>query len=110
MVSVARECLKYTGSINGAKMPVVVTIYEVADGPPSEEDRARLAALQKSFPGRAKVGVTLADRGQEPRQRLRYRFVSGETLTYRMKKHGVLLTSRLPRAPSHRHVSDETGS
>ncbi len=58
VVSVARECLKYTGSINGAKMPVIVTIYEVAGGPPSEDDRVRLTALQKSLPGRAKVGVT----------------------------------------------------
>lgn len=58
IVEVAKTCLQYTGRINGAKMPVVVTIYEVADGPPSEADCARLKNLQKSFVGCAKVRIS----------------------------------------------------
>jgi len=58
LVGVARACLKYTGTMNGAKMPVGVTLYEVGAGPPSEEDCQRLRALQRTFPGLTKVAIT----------------------------------------------------
>jgi rhomboid protease GluP len=58
LVDVGRACLKHTGSINGAKMPVNITVYEVGRGPPSEADRARMKELRR-VPGLTKVGVTL---------------------------------------------------
>lgn len=49
LFQIGRACLKYTGKINGAKMPVSITVYEVGVGPPSEADRARLKAVTKNF-------------------------------------------------------------
>jgi rhomboid protease GluP len=49
LIEIGKACLKYTGTVNGAKMPVSITIYEVGSGPLGNEDRARLTALQKNF-------------------------------------------------------------
>jgi rhomboid protease GluP len=57
LLDIGTSCLKYTGTVNGAKMPVGITLYEVGDGPPSTEDCARLKALQKAMPGLSKVLV-----------------------------------------------------
>src|SRR5262249_54554673 len=57
LVAIGKSCLKYTGTLNGAKMPVGIAIYEVANGPPSEDDRQRLIALRKTLPGLAKVWI-----------------------------------------------------
>ena len=56
-VAVGKECLKYTGTMNGVKMPVGVYVFEVGDGAPSAEDRARLEGLKRKLPGLEKVGV-----------------------------------------------------
>src|SRR4051812_24674685 len=56
LMDIGRSCLKYTGTVNGAKMPVGIRLYEVGDGPPSTEDRARLTALHKA--GLSKVAIT----------------------------------------------------
>jgi rhomboid protease GluP len=57
LIDIGRACLKYTGTINGAKMPVTICVYELGHGPPSDADRARMKALRR-IPGFAKVGVT----------------------------------------------------
>src|SRR6188768_2618761 len=41
LVEVGRACLKYTGTINGTKMPVVIQLYEIGSGPLAHEDRVR---------------------------------------------------------------------
>jgi rhomboid protease GluP len=46
--ALAKACLKYSGSINFSKMPVLVEIVEVAAGAPSESDRARLRRFRRS--------------------------------------------------------------
>jgi rhomboid protease GluP len=46
--ALAKACLKYSGSINMTKMPVLVQIVEVAAGAPSEEDRDRLRRFRRS--------------------------------------------------------------
>lgn len=58
LLDIGSACLKYTGSMNGTKMPVGISIYEVGRGPASAEDLARLKALQKAMPGVSKVLVT----------------------------------------------------
>jgi rhomboid protease GluP len=57
LVDVGRACLKYTGTLNGAKMPVGITLYEVGRGPPSAEDCRRLTELRRTFPGFTKVTI-----------------------------------------------------
>jgi len=49
LLEIGKACLKYTGTVNGAKMPVGITIYEVGAGPITETDRARLRGLTKNF-------------------------------------------------------------
>lgn len=44
---IGKECLKHTASIHGTRMPVTFQIMEVGPEPPSEEDRQRLAALER---------------------------------------------------------------
>jgi rhomboid protease GluP len=44
---IGKECLKYTASISGTKMPVTFQIMEVGPEPVSEEDRQRLEALER---------------------------------------------------------------
>ena len=58
VVAAAQGCLGYTGSINGAKMPVAVQIWEVGRGAGAESDWPRLKAYSKRFAGRAKVVVS----------------------------------------------------
>jgi rhomboid protease GluP len=43
---IAQECLKYTGSVGGTKMPVTFQIMEVGPEPLLEEDGRRLEALE----------------------------------------------------------------
>src|SRR5215216_2131066 len=45
VIEIGRACLRYTGSVNGTKLPVTIALYEIASGPPEEADRARLQAL-----------------------------------------------------------------
>jgi rhomboid protease GluP len=47
LIEAGRACLRYSGNINGVKMPVVMAIYEIGRGPPSDADRARLKALHR---------------------------------------------------------------
>lgn len=58
IADIGRACVKYTGTMNGAKMPVGITLYEVSERPPNEEDQRRLRALQKTMPGLAHVSIT----------------------------------------------------
>jgi rhomboid protease GluP len=58
LMDVGRACLKYTGSVNGAKMPVGIRLYEVGNGPPSEADCARLRSFRRTVPGFQKVSIT----------------------------------------------------
>ncbi|HET9932219.1 MAG TPA: rhomboid family intramembrane serine protease [Polyangiaceae bacterium] len=58
LLEIGSACLKYTGTMNGAKMPVGISLYEVGDRPASPEDIERFKALQKSMPGSSKVLVT----------------------------------------------------
>ncbi len=44
---IGKECLKYTGSVSGAKMPATFQIMEVGPEPPSEEDRRRLEVFKR---------------------------------------------------------------
>lgn len=46
--ALAKACLKYSGSINMTKMPVLVEIVEVAPGAPDDRDRARLKHFRRS--------------------------------------------------------------
>jgi rhomboid protease GluP len=57
LLDIGRACLKYTGTINGTKLPVGIYVYEVSAGPPTAEDLQRLKALQRSVPGLQKVAV-----------------------------------------------------
>ncbi|AKT39162.1 rhomboid family intramembrane serine protease [Chondromyces crocatus] len=56
LVEIGKGCLEFTGRMNGTKLPVGIQIIEVRSSI-TEEDRARLKALQR-VPGLAKVGVT----------------------------------------------------
>lgn len=53
--SIGRECLKYTGTINGTKFAVGIQIYEVGNTAITEADKSRLQSLRRRMPGRAKV-------------------------------------------------------
>lgn len=44
---IGQDCLKYTGTVSGQKMPVSFRIIEVGTVPASEEDRIRLGALKR---------------------------------------------------------------
>jgi rhomboid protease GluP len=46
--AIAKDCLRYSGSINFNKMPVLVEIVEIAPGPPTDEDRARLRHFRRA--------------------------------------------------------------
>src|SRR5262245_48716113 len=52
---IGQACLKYTGKVNNAKLPVGFQIYEVGNSPITAADRNRLQALRRLMPGRAKV-------------------------------------------------------
>jgi rhomboid protease GluP len=54
VVAVAAACHRYTGTVSGQKMPVVVQIWEVGRGDP---EWARLAGLRRRAPGKQKVSV-----------------------------------------------------
>lgn len=56
LVDIGRACGKYTGSMNGAKLPVGIRIVEIRDGI-REEDRLHLRRLRR-LPGLAKVAVS----------------------------------------------------
>ena len=47
---IGEKCLKYSGTVSGQKMPVVIHVIEVAAGPATDEERARLAALRRASP------------------------------------------------------------
>ncbi|MBI4957042.1 MAG: rhomboid family intramembrane serine protease [Myxococcales bacterium] len=57
LVDIGRACVALTGTLHGAKLPVVLQLYEVADGPPEPADRVRLEELHKGVPGLAKVAI-----------------------------------------------------
>jgi rhomboid protease GluP len=44
---IGKQCLKYSGEVNGTKMPVTFQIMEVGAGPVTAEDRLRLGALKR---------------------------------------------------------------
>ena len=44
------RCLKYSGTVSGQKMPVVIHVIEVGAGPATDEERARLAAVRRASP------------------------------------------------------------
>lgn len=46
--AIAKACLKYSGTINMVRMPVLLQIVEVAPGVPSDEDLARLKRFRRS--------------------------------------------------------------
>lgn len=58
LLDVGAACLKYTGTVNGAKMPVGISLFEVGSGPPTLDDITRLKALHKGMPGTSKVVIT----------------------------------------------------
>jgi len=41
------RCLKYTGKVSSAKMPLIIQIMEIAAAPASGQDRARLGAFRR---------------------------------------------------------------
>ncbi|WP_426756461.1 rhomboid family intramembrane serine protease [Myxococcus sp. Y35] len=43
---IGKDCLRYSGTVNGAKLPVGIQVIEVGDAPLSAEDRKRLDALR----------------------------------------------------------------
>jgi rhomboid protease GluP len=59
LLSLGRSCLKYTGSVNGVKMPVSFRIHLLAQGAPSAAEQEQWSALQKSLPGRDKVTIDI---------------------------------------------------
>src|SRR5262245_24989015 len=46
--SIGEQCLKYTGKVYGNPMPVTLQVMEIGAAPPSEQDRARLAAFRRA--------------------------------------------------------------
>lgn len=46
---IGRHCLAYTGSVNGAKMPVVIEIVEIAGQPPDAADIKRLSRYRRRW-------------------------------------------------------------
>lgn len=53
-----KACLKYTGTVNSAKMPVGVQVWEVGRDVGSKPDLQRLKNLSRSMPGLAKVVIS----------------------------------------------------
>jgi Uncharacterized membrane protein (homolog of Drosophila rhomboid) len=45
---IGQQCLKYSGKVNGAQMPVIFEIMEVGAGPVTQEDRLRLGSLKRA--------------------------------------------------------------
>lgn len=58
VVTAANACLEYTGTMNGAKLPVSVAIWEVGPHTTAEPELTRLKALARNWPGAQKVVVT----------------------------------------------------
>lgn len=44
---IGQQCLKYTGTVSGNKMPVTFQVMEVGAGPATPEDRLRLGSLKR---------------------------------------------------------------
>jgi rhomboid protease GluP len=44
----AEQCLKYSGTMNGQKMPVTISIFEIGAGIDTAEERERLRAYRRS--------------------------------------------------------------
>ncbi|MBU8895744.1 rhomboid family intramembrane serine protease [Corallococcus sp. M34] len=58
---VANDCLKYTGRVNGAKLPLGLHLIEVGKEPPSAADRERLQGYRTRFFSRARVSASYID-------------------------------------------------
>lgn len=58
VVAVAKQCLQYTGKMNGVHFPVSVQIWDVGPGTSDAGVRARHDALTRRWPGRDKVVIT----------------------------------------------------
>lgn len=56
IVDVAKQCLHYTGKMNGTHLPVIVQIWWV--GPNVADAHAAREAVTRRWPGRAKVVIT----------------------------------------------------
>src|SRR5215471_5684783 len=51
LVDIGQGCLKYTGTVNGAKLPVSIQVYEIGNTAVTDDDRGRLNLLRKPMPG-----------------------------------------------------------
>lgn len=58
IISTAKQCLHYTGTFNGTKLPVGVQIWEVGPNAGAAPEVARLRPLARTWPGRDKVLVS----------------------------------------------------
>lgn len=58
LVAIGERCLGYTGTINGAKLPVILTVWEVGPDAGAEPEFSRLRALARNWPGKARVAVS----------------------------------------------------
>ncbi|EYF08578.1 rhomboid family intramembrane serine protease [Chondromyces apiculatus] len=56
LIEIGKTCLKYTGHMNGTKLPVGIQIIEIRKSI-TDDDHARLKPLHR-LPGLAKVGIT----------------------------------------------------
>jgi rhomboid protease GluP len=79
LIEVGRDCLKYCGTVNGAKMPVGFSIYVITNGPLRADEREALLALKRNVPGLKKVAIgvwilDLASRSVETTTRFNGRF------------------------------------
>jgi rhomboid protease GluP len=57
LVEIGTACSKYAGRVGMNKMPVTLSVMEVSRGAIGDDDRNRLGALRRAFPGRAKVVI-----------------------------------------------------
>ncbi len=48
LAEIGKACERYSGTVNGAKLPVQVVVYEVGNGPPSADDKERLRQLTRA--------------------------------------------------------------
>lgn len=58
LVAVGERCGGYSGTINGTRLPVLVTVWEVGPDAGAEPEFTRLRALARNWPGKAKVVVS----------------------------------------------------
>ncbi len=54
---IGQQCLKYTSTVNAAKMPVGIVLVEILNGPPTQADVERHARLRRRMPGTTKVSI-----------------------------------------------------